>query len=83
MADPEKLDMDKMDEVYKKWEARSSGPSSGGNYRAGFTNDTQQSAWQRDNLQGPIRQPSKYRARKRKPKVGVKYTNLSSIDKSE
>ena len=69
MADPEQLDMGKMDEVYKKWEARSSGPSSGGNYRGGATNDTQQSAWQRDNLQRPIRQPSKYRARKRKPKV--------------
>ena len=69
MAEPEQLDMNKMDAVYKKWEARSSGPS-GGNYRGGASNDTQQTAWQRDNLQAPIRQSSKYRARKRKPKVG-------------
>ena len=65
--DPEQMDMDKMNEVYKKWEARSSGPTTGGNYRGGATNDTHQSAWQRDNL--PSRQPSKFRARKRKPKV--------------
>ena len=71
MAEPEQLDMDKMDAVYKKWEARSSGPSSYGNYRGVASNDTQQSAWQRDSLQAPIRQPSKYRARKRKPKVHV------------
>ncbi|XP_020610069.1 glycerol-3-phosphate acyltransferase 1, mitochondrial-like isoform X1 [Orbicella faveolata] len=68
MAESEQLDMDKMDAVYKKWEARSSGPTSSGNYRVGASNDTQQTAWQRDNLQAPIRQPSKYRARKRKPK---------------
>lgn len=70
MAESEQLDMDKMDAVYKKWEARSSGPTSSGNYRVGASNDTQQTAWQRDNVQAPIRQPSKYRARKRKPKVG-------------
>ena len=72
MAESEQLDMNKMDAVYKKWEARSSGPASCGNYRGGASNDTQQSAWQRDNSQAPIRQPSKYRARKRKPKVGFK-----------
>jgi len=72
MAEPEQLDMVKIDAVYKKWEARSSGPSNGGNYRGGASNDTQQTAWQRDNLQAPTRQPSKYRARKRKPKVGFK-----------
>lgn len=71
MAESEQLDMNKMDAVYKKWEARSSGPTSCGNYRGGASNDTQQSAWQRDNSQAPIRQPSKYRARKRKPKVHV------------
>ena len=78
MAESEQLDMDKMDAVYKKWEARSSGPTS--NYRGGASNDTQQSAWQRDNLQAPIRQPSKYRARKRKPKAGFKIYRDELLD---
>lgn len=74
------MDIDpKLDEVYKKWAARSSGPAGGGSYRGGATNDPQQShpgreAWQArfgDNLQAPVRQPSKHnRHKKRKPKVG-------------
>ncbi|KAL9984013.1 hypothetical protein ACROYT_G006267 [Oculina patagonica] len=66
-----------LDEVYKKWAARSSGPTGGGSYRGGATNEPQQShsgreAWQArfgDNLQAPVRQPSKHnRHKKRKPK---------------
>ena len=68
-----------MDEVYKKWEARSSGPATSGSYRGGASNDPQQShngreAWQArfgNNLQVPNRQPSRHRPKKRnKPKVG-------------
>ena len=54
----------KLEEVYKKWEARSSGPGSGGHYMGSATNEPQQAHY------GPIRQPSRHnRPKKRRPKV--------------
>ena len=60
--------MKNVEAVIKKWEAKS-GPSSAGNNGG---DKLGKKAWQDKfgvNLQGPQRQPSKYRPKKRKPKV--------------
>ena len=62
-----------LEKLFKKWEAHSSGPSRSSG--ASTANDTEsqrgREAWQREfgNFEAPIRQPSRYRPRKRKPKV--------------
>ena len=64
--------MKNVDAVIKKWEAKA-GPSSVGNYAASDTgNQPGKEAWQAwhdKHGQAPRRQPSKYRPKKRKPKV--------------
>lgn len=68
----ETTEMKNIEAVIKKWEARS-GPSSGVNYAAVNGGDQPgKKAWQDkfgDNLQAPQRLPSKFRQKRRKPKV--------------
>ena len=63
--------MKNVEAVIKKWQDRAD-PTSGGNYRASIGNDAGKKAWQEKfgaNLQAPQRAPSRYRPKKRKPKV--------------
>lgn len=74
--------MKALDEVYKKWQGRSSGPACGENYGGSSTNEPQvpgRDAWLKKfggNLQAPIRQPSRHRPKKRKPKVRFLITRI-------
>ena len=61
--------MKNVDAVIKKWEAKAV-PSTASNYAASDTgNRPGKEAWQDKYGQAPRRQPSKYRPKKRKPKV--------------
>lgn len=58
----------KLEEVFKKWEAHSSGPSRAANDEESQRQREERQREFRDNLEAPFRKPSRHRPRKRKSK---------------